>query len=108
VLIAVAKVGTLIGAPVWIILPMVFVALLVADIFRRVVDSPVQIQQDARPASNRLTAPPLKWHGGQPAMRLMEVVERSTHDDGYHCRDCIQLLTRLSCRWSDTRCRGER
>jgi peptidoglycan/LPS O-acetylase OafA/YrhL len=43
VLIAVAKVGTLIGAPVWIVLPMVFVvALLVADIFRRVVDSPVQ------------------------------------------------------------------
>ncbi|UDL92528.1 acyltransferase [Mesorhizobium sp. PAMC28654] len=43
VLIAVAKIGTLIGAPVWVVLPAVFVvALLVADIFRRVVDSPVQ------------------------------------------------------------------
>ncbi|MEI9423478.1 acyltransferase [Mesorhizobium sp. Cs1299R1N1] len=43
VLIAVAKIGTLIDAPVWIVLPMVLaVSLLVADIFRRMVDSPVQ------------------------------------------------------------------
>lgn len=43
VLIAVAKIGTLIGAPAWIVLPMVLaVSLLVADIFRRMVDSPVQ------------------------------------------------------------------